>query len=78
MSSFTIYFRFGGQLNIELKFFPVGTLVVFLFYANANDVLQLQCNDFNRGLPRLFNQSEADSLTKNFDFVVLKANQICS
>ena len=26
----------------------------------------------------VFNQSEADSLTKNFDFVVLKANQICS
>ena len=38
----------------------------------------LQCNDFNRGHIRLFNQSEADSLTKNFDFVVLKANQICS
>ena len=38
----------------------------------------LQCDDFNRGHPRLFNQSEADSLTKNFDFVVLKANQICS
>ena len=38
----------------------------------------LQCNDFNGGHPRLFNQSEADSLTKNFDFAVLKANQICS
>ena len=38
----------------------------------------LQCDDFNRGHPRLFNQSEADSLTKNFDFVFLKGNQICS
>ena len=38
----------------------------------------LQCNEFNRGHPRFFNQSEADSLTKNFDFVVFKANQIQS
>ena len=38
----------------------------------------LQCDDFNRGHSRLFNPSEADSLTKNFDFVFLKANQICS
>ena len=38
----------------------------------------LQCNDFNRGHPRFFNQSEADSLTKNLDSVVLKANQIHS
>ena len=27
----------------------------------------LQCNDFNRGHPRFFNQSEADLLTKNLD-----------
>ena len=33
---------------------------------------------FNRGHPRFFDQSEADSLTKNFDFVVFKANQIQS
>ena len=35
----------------------------------------LQCNDFNRGHPRFFNQSEANSFTMNFDFVVFKANQ---
>ena len=35
-------------------------------------------SEFNRGHPRFFDQSEADSLTKNFDFVVFKANQIQS
>ena len=32
----------------------------------------LQCNEFNRGHPRFIDQSEAELLTKNFDFVVFK------
>ena len=36
----------------------------------------LQSNDFNQGHPRFFNQSQTDSLTKNFDFVVFKANDL--
>ena len=38
----------------------------------------LQCNDFNWGHPRFVNQSQTASLTKNFDFVVFKANEIQS
>ena len=35
--------------------------------------LILQCNEFNRGHPRFFDQSEAELLTKNFNFVVFKS-----
>ena len=43
-----------------------------MFHSNAISLFDLQCNDFNRSHPRFFNQSEANSFTMNFDFVVLK------
>ena len=33
----------------------------------------LQCNEFNRGHPMFFDQSEAELLKNNFDFVVFKS-----
>ena len=58
----------------------------FAFHVNDSTGMQntceistaYKCNNFYRGHWRFFNQSERDLLTKNFDFVVFKANEIQS
>ena len=44
--------------------------------ANINLYWSIIKGDFKQGHLRFFNQSETDSLTKNFDFAVFKANEI--
>ena len=61
---------YGLEMNYVRRYWFSCSLFVRQW---PNPVQKLQCNDFNRGHPRFFNQSQTDSLTKNFDFVVFKS-----